>query len=56
MIYGVTFTNQAGAIERSGYFDTVGAAKKFAKWLRTRKFVVATQVWQGGSGGIRVEG
>jgi len=56
MIYEVTFTNQTGAIERSRYFDTLRAAKNWAKWLRKQTFVAATQVWQGGSGGIRVEG
>lgn len=56
MIYEVTFTNQTGAVERSAYFETERKAKNWAKWLRTKSFVVATQVWRGGAGCERVEG
>lgn len=56
MIYEVTFTNQTGAVERSRYFETVRAARTWAKWLSKQKFCAETQIWRGGSGGERVEG
>lgn len=54
MIYEVTFTNQTGAVEKSRYFDTLRAAKKWAKWLGTQKFVQATHLWRGGEGAERL--
>jgi hypothetical protein len=54
--YTVAFTNaQTGNFEVSRYFDTKKAAIKWAKWLRTTKFVAETLVYEGPAGGNLIQ-
>ncbi len=48
--YGITDGNQ----EVSRHFDTIRAAKNWAKWLATQTWASGVQVWKGGVGGEMV--
>ena len=49
--YAVQFLNVGGSWEHSRFFDTVRAARSWARWLMTRPNVVEVKVARGGNGG-----
>jgi hypothetical protein len=52
--YAVTFQDHAGIETVSRFFDTIKAARKWAKWLGQQRFANAVRIMQGGAGGMQV--
>lgn len=49
--YETTFVNASGIVERSRLFQTIRAARTWAKWLAKQKFVQSVSIYKGGAGG-----
>jgi hypothetical protein len=47
----VTFRNTDGQETVSRYFDSIKAARKWAKWLSSQSFAAAVRIMRGGPGG-----
>ena len=55
MVYAVEVTVSAtGVREISRFFNTIAAARKWAKWCRKQSFVSAARIMAGGAGGMEV--
>ena len=55
MIYAVELTIAAtGERQISRLFQTIAAARKWAKWLRTLHYVASARIMAGGAGGMEV--
>jgi len=55
-LYVVTFDDATGSDIRSRVFQTVRAARNWARFLRSQHYVTAATIWRGQPGGERVEG
>ena len=53
-IYAVQSRVVGGSWEHSRYFNTVRAARSWARWLMTRPYVVDVKIARGGHGGEAV--
>ncbi len=51
----VTFTNTDGQETVSRFFQTLRAARKWAKWLSAQKFAANVRIMRGGPGGEPVQ-
>lgn len=51
----VTFTNTDGQETLSRFFQTIRAARKWAKWLSDQKFATNVRIMRGGPGGEPVQ-
>ena len=51
----VTFTNTEGHETVSRFFQTIRAARKWAKWLSCQSFAKNVRIMRGGPGGCPVE-
>jgi hypothetical protein len=51
----VTFTNTEGQATLSRVFDTLRAARKWAKWLAGQRFATNVRIMRGGLGGEEVK-
>jgi len=54
-MFTVSFLHQNGQREVSRYFQSLSAARKWAKWMRTQKWVVRTFLYRGQEGGELLE-
>lgn len=54
-MYSVQFCNLESKWESSRHFDTIRAARNWAKWLLSLKYVTAVKINKGGFGGEPVE-
>jgi hypothetical protein len=55
MLLAVTFTNTEGQATLSRVFQTISAARKWAKWLSGQKFATDVRIMRGGLGGEQVQ-
>jgi hypothetical protein len=51
----VTFTNTDGNETVSRFFQTIRAARKWAKWLASQHYAANVRIMRGGSGGEPVQ-
>jgi hypothetical protein len=49
--FEVTFKDQAGEWQRSRLFQTICAARTWARWLSGKSFVADVAIHRGGAGG-----
>ena len=52
MIYAITFQTVGGEWEHSAYRQTLRAARAWARWLASRKYVAAVKISRGNGGEI----
>lgn len=51
----VTFTNNEGQETLSRFFQTIRAARKWAKWLSGQNYAANVRIMRGGPGGEPVQ-
>ena len=54
-LYTVSFLHSDGTQHVSRFFQTLAAARKWAKWLRTTRFAVKTFLYEGPAGANLLE-
>jgi hypothetical protein len=54
-IYAVTAIYADGQEQVSRFFDTLRAARKWAKWLASQDFARQVRIMAGGAGGMEVK-
>lgn len=54
-LYTVSFLHTDGSFQVSRHFQTKRAARAWAKWLRTTRFVTKTFLYEGPAGGDLLE-
>lgn len=55
MIYTVQLKDLQGMWQHSRYFETLGAARSWKKWLLSLRYVTGAQIYRGAAGGEVVE-